>query len=122
MLRGFPNVDLFFLALSYSANIALVLSVPPEHAGVASGVSNTALQVGATIFLALATTVQLAFPSAENKAVPSHHGYQASFLFMKTIVLAKAVLVIVFFKDPLAPVTAEDGEVIVQEKRAVAAH
>ena len=83
---------------------------------------NTALQVGATIFLALATTVQLAFPSAENKAVPSHHGYQASFLFTMAIVLAEAVLVIVFFKDPLAPVIGEDGEVIVQEKRAVAAH
>jgi hypothetical protein len=122
MLQGFPDADLFSLAWSNSANIALVLSVPPEHAGVAGGVFNTALQVGATVLLALATTVQLAYPSAENKAVPSGHGYQASFLFTMATVLAEAVLVIVFFKDPLAPVIGEDGEVIVQEKRAVAVH
>lgn len=87
-----------------------------------SGVFNTALQVGATVFLALATTIQIAFPLATNAAVPSAHGYQSSFLFTMAVVLAEALLVIVFFKDPLAPIIGEDGEVIQQEKRAVVAH
>lgn len=92
------------MALVYvSSNVALILSVPPEHSGVAGGVFNSSLQLGASVGLSIATALQVSFPSAADPSVPSWRGYQSSLLFSMSCTVVIALLTLAFFQDPLPP-------------------
>ena len=96
------------------------MSSPPEHAGVAGGVFNSALQLGTTVILSIATTIQIAYPSPEG--VPSHKGYRSSFLFLMSVMLLASLLALVLFVDPIKmKAEKEEEEKGGEEKREVPA-
>ena len=84
-----------------SAQVAMLSSVPSKHAGVAGGVMNTALQLGQAMFLALATTLQVSYPSpVDDPAVASRQGWKASFLFGTGVLAVVSVGILILFRDP----------------------
>lgn len=102
-------------ALVYvGSNIALILSVPPEHSGVAGGVFNASLQLGASVGLAIATALQVSFPISPGSTAPSWHGYQASLFFSVALSVTIVILTLFFFSDPLA-VKGSAGRVLAAE-------
>ncbi|KAL7416396.1 major facilitator superfamily-domain-containing protein [Mrakia frigida] len=84
-----------------SAYVALLLSVPPRHSGVIGGLWNSVLQLGAAAFLSITSTIQVAFPDEPGQLTPSFDGYQYGFLFNVGVLCLEALLVFVFFRDPL---------------------
>lgn len=116
----FPGLTLGSASLSLafvSINVALVLSVPRRHAGVAGGVFNSALQLGVSVGLAISTAIQVSFPTASDHAgadaavvVPSWKGYQASLLFSVALTLAIVGLTLVFFREPGTSLALGEGD------------
>lgn len=107
------------MALVYvSSNVALILSVPAEHSGVAGGVFNSSLQLGTSIGLSIATAIQVSFPAAGSSSeaiTPSWKGYQSSLFFSVTCTAVVIVLTLFFFRDPLAaPIEGSAGEELVE--------
>jgi MFS family permease len=78
-----PGVGFAFV----TATVAALAGVAEEESGLASGLSNTALQVGAALGVAIATTVAvsrsadyLAANDAGNQLVVLNEGFQSAFL------------------------------------------
>lgn len=84
-----------------TATVAALSGVAPQEAGLASGLTNTALQVGGAIGVAITTTVAVsrsrgyatATAGADPRAVLAH-GYQSA--FVACVVLAAIGLVLAF--------------------------
>jgi MFS family permease len=111
------------MALVYvSSNVALILSVPAEHSGVAGGVFNSSLQLGTSIGLSIATAIQVSYPSATSTPeaiTPSWKGYQSSLFFSVACTAVVIVLTLLFFRDPLAaPIEGSAGEELVEAAAA----
>jgi EmrB/QacA subfamily drug resistance transporter len=95
LLVGGLGIGLAFV----TATVAALAGVAPQEAGLASGLNNTALQVGGAIGVAIATTVAVsrshayaaANAGADRLAVLAH-GYQAA--FVACVVLAAIGLVL----------------------------
>ncbi|KAL7417328.1 major facilitator superfamily domain-containing protein [Mrakia frigida] len=95
------------VALAYvSAFVSLLMSVPPKHAGVAGGIWVSVLQLGTAALLSLTSTIQVAFPEEEGVPAPSQKGYKFGFIFCMGIMILDAVLVFLFFENPLALVAS----------------
>jgi predicted MFS family arabinose efflux permease len=84
-----PGIGLAFV----TATVAALAGVAEEEAGLASGLSNTALQVGAALGVAIVTTVAvsrstdyLAAHEGASRLVVLNEGFQAAFLAL--VVLA----------------------------------
>lgn len=93
------------------------MSTPPEHAGVAGGVFNSALQLGTTIILSISTTIQVAYPSPDG--VTSPKGYRSSFLFVMSVMLLASLLALVLFVDPIkANKTATESEKVKEDEES----
>jgi EmrB/QacA subfamily drug resistance transporter len=89
LLVAGPGIGLAFV----SATVAALAGVAEQEAGLASGLSNTALQIGAALGVAVATTVAISrsddFAAANDGASPLvvlNEGFQSA--FMALVVLA----------------------------------
>jgi EmrB/QacA subfamily drug resistance transporter len=105
-----PGVGLAFV----TASIAALAGIPERESGLASGLSNTAFQVGAALGVAIATTVAvtrtddyLAANADANPHVALTEGFQSAFLAI-AILAAAGVALALFLLGP-AP-TVSQGE------------
>jgi hypothetical protein len=104
-----------------TANNSILMSVPPEYAGVVGGIFNACLQFGACTGLAVLGSIKSQFedhsPSSSSSGGSAHgailwEGYRASFIFMTVLCVVLAGISAVWFKNPLVRVDAkEKGEV-----------
>jgi predicted MFS family arabinose efflux permease len=115
-----PGVGLAFV----TASIAALAGVPERESGVASGLSNTAFQIGAALGVAIVTTVAvtrtndyLATNSGANHLVALTEGFQSAFLVVAILAATGAALALLLLTGPHqaaeeehepAPVLAED--------------
>lgn len=114
------------MALTYTGVlVAIMVSAPPEMAGVSGGIANSAFQLGTAVFLSISTSIQTSYPEPSNPTVPSWQGYQASMLFAVGLTFMIAPLTFFFFKDPMQnPVEGSAAEVVIEkrEKESNAVH
>ena len=114
-----PGVGLAFV----TASIAALAGIPEHEAGVASGLSNTAFQIGAALGVAVVATVSVthtkdffaANPHA-TRLVGLTEGFQSAFLACAVIAAAGAVAALTLFgrprlhaKETLEPATLQAG-------------
>ena len=74
-----------------------------SHLPPVGGVWNSVLQLGAAALLSITATIQV---SAGNDRIPgvkapTREGYRYGYIFAMALLIAEAVLVLIFFKDPL---------------------
>jgi EmrB/QacA subfamily drug resistance transporter len=98
-----PGVGLAFV----TASIAALAGVPEKEAGLASGLSNTAFQIGAALGVAVVATVSVTrtkvFFAANGQADPLlglTHGFQAAFLACSLIAAAGVVAALTLLGRP----------------------
>jgi MFS family permease len=90
-----------------TATVAALTGVAEQESGLASGLSNTALQIGAALGVAIASTVavsrahgyQAAHAGADPLVVLTH-GYQSAFLALAVLAGIGAVLALVLLNPP----------------------
>jgi EmrB/QacA subfamily drug resistance transporter len=115
-----PGVGLAFV----TASIAALAGVPEHESGIASGLSNTAFQIGAALGVAIVTTVAvtrtddyLAANTGANPLVPLTEGFQSAFLAVAILAGLGATLALLLLGRPrqaaqeqveAAPVQAAD--------------
>jgi len=98
-----PGVGLAFV----TASIAALAGVPERDSGVASGLSNTAFQVGAALGVAIVTTVAvtrtddyLAANTGANRLVALTEGFQSAFLAVAILAGIGVALAILLLGRP----------------------
>jgi EmrB/QacA subfamily drug resistance transporter len=110
LLAGGLGIGLAFV----TATVAALTGVAAQEAGLASGLSNTALQVGGAIGVAITTTVAVSrshsYAAANAGAAPHAvlaHGYQSA--FVACVVLAAIGLVLAFLLPGRPPSPAQQA-------------
>jgi EmrB/QacA subfamily drug resistance transporter len=98
-----PGVGLAFV----SATVAALAGVAEHESGLASGLSNTAFQVGAAVGVAIATTVAvshshdyLAAHAGANPLVVLDEGFQSAFLALVVLAGTGAALALLLLRQP----------------------
>jgi EmrB/QacA subfamily drug resistance transporter len=98
-----PGVGLAFV----TASIAALAGVPERESGVASGLSNTAFQIGAALGVAIVTTVAvtrtddyLATNTGANHLVALTEGFQSAFLVVAILAAIGAALALLLLTGP----------------------
>ncbi len=98
-----PGVGLAFV----TASIAALAGVPEGESGVASGLSNTAFQIGAALGVAIVTTVAvtrtddyLATNTGANHLVALTEGFQSAFLVVAILAAIGAALALLLLTGP----------------------
>ena len=103
----------FGMSLSWvSVTIASLAGVSPADAGIASGISNTARQIGGAVGLAAASTIAATYGS-----VDAVHGYRVAFGVMFALTLVAAGVAAVGLTPRSAPVelpVERDGELLLE--------
>ena len=100
-----PGVGLAFV----TASIAALAGVPERESGIASGLSNTAFQIGAAVGVAIVSTVAvtrtddyLAANAGANRLVALTEGFQSAFLAIAILAAIGVVLALVLLGRPQA--------------------
>jgi EmrB/QacA subfamily drug resistance transporter len=115
-----PGVGLAFVA----ATVAALADVAEHESGLASGLSNTAFQIGAALGVAIATTVAvsrsedyLAASERANPLVALNEGYQSAFLSLVVLAAIGVALALLLLSRPrkapqerLEPIPATGGD------------
>jgi MFS family permease len=100
------------MSLSWvSVTIASLAGVSPADAGIASGISNTARQVGGAIGLAVVSTIAATYGGAD--AAELVHGFRISFAVLFGLSLVSVVVAALFLvsrDEVAAPVAVEEDE------------
>ena len=98
-----PGVGLAFV----TASIAALAGVPEQESGIASGLSNTAFQIGAALGVAIVTTVAvtrtddyLAATTGANPLVALTEGFQSAFLAVAILAGIGATLALLLLGRP----------------------
>jgi EmrB/QacA subfamily drug resistance transporter len=98
-----PGVGLAFV----TATVAALTGVAEHESGLASGLSNTAFQIGAALGVAITTTVAvtssknyLAAHAGASHLVVLNHGFQSAFLALSVLAGIGMALALLFLGDP----------------------
>jgi len=98
--RDFPGMFIGAIGnslLFVNVNVAFFRNTPPEVAGTIGAIFNSALQLGAAVIAAIATTIQTDIDERSNGNV--YAGRAAGFWFMFACVAAQAIAVLFFYHD-----------------------
>ena len=100
-----PGVGLAFV----TASIAALAGIPERESGIASGLSNTAFQIGAAVGVAIVSTVAitrtddyLAANNGQDRLVALTEGFQSAFLAIALLAAIGVVLALVLLGRPQA--------------------
>jgi predicted MFS family arabinose efflux permease len=90
-----------------TASIAALAGVPERESGIASGLSNTAFQIGAAVGVAIVSTVAvtrtddyLAANTGADRAVALTEGFQSAFLAIAILAAIGVVLALTLLGRP----------------------